>query len=112
MTVSPTKESAQELLSKLDHTQFFTSQLTYFSELFGSSIQDTLVTGELNKKQQYDRLNKILLENENNPQILLKLAILNYQDGNNDEAVAFYKRAQAIDPWLKINQMEAISQNH
>lgn len=109
ITSENSREAALKLLTKLDRTDEFTSQLSYFNEKFGPQIQEQLAAEAEKQKNEQQSLEDLLAKNPNDTTLLLKLASQRLREGDSKQAREYYRRAQKIDPWMKIAQLERLN---
>ncbi len=106
LTNNQKKTDAVLFLKKIKGTKEFPQQLQYFKNIYGQDIEKEVFTDETRRKEEVKNLETILLKNEKARDILVKLAILYFEDGNLIKAKDYYQRAKAIDPMIKNEKLE------
>ena len=115
-TVSPLLTSIVKLqpnqalffLGKINHTDQYFSQRSYFYYLFGSSFEIALNKDKNNRQQKIKQQLSILEKNPQSRDTLLMLAVLYYQNEDYPKAKNYYSQAKVIDPWIEIGELEKL----
>lgn len=97
-----------KFLTKIKRQKDFGPQLKYFEDLYSEDLSSQVFREEKRRKEEIKRLEIVLEKNSNARDILLNLAILNYLDENLIQSKTYYLRAKAIDPEVKIEELEKI----
>lgn len=102
------KKDAVAFLKKIQKTPYFTDQLYVFARLYGSSIQNDLQKETQERMMEIATLEAVLEKNGKARDILVKLAILYYENDQPSRAKNYYQQAKNIDLEVKIDQLEVL----
>ena len=100
------KSDAVLFLKKIKKHKEFNQQLVYFKNLYGPEIEKDVFEEEIKRKREIKKLETLLQKNEKARDVLLKLAILYFEDENFKKAKEYYQKAKKIDPQIKIEELE------
>lgn len=100
------KSDAVLFLKKIKGTQKFPQQLQYFKNIYGQDIEKEVFAEEIKRKQEIIKFETLLQKNAKARDVLIKLAILYFEDGDLNKAKEYYQRAKNIDPMVKIEELE------
>lgn len=100
--------ATKQFLAHIEGTPFYETQYAYLNKLFSNAFVADDIQAEFSLKSELDRLNNLLEKNQNNPQVLAEIALLHFDKGDLTQARQYYQQAQAIDPWLDIDELERI----
>lgn len=102
------KTDAVVFLKKIAQTPAFPSQLGLFQKIYGADLVNEVKADELARAKEREKLQQVLEKNAKARDILVKLAILYYEDNNHQKAKEYYRKAQTIDPEVKIDQLDQL----
>lgn len=102
------KKDAVAFLKKIQKTPYFTDQLYVFTHLYGSSIQNDLQKETQERMIEIATLEAMLEKNGKARDILVKLAILYYENDQPSRAKNYYNRVRAIDPEINLDTLEKL----
>lgn len=102
------KSDAILFLKKIKGTKEFPQQLNYFKNIYGEEIEKEVFVDEIKRKEEIKKLETILQKNEKARDVLVRLAILYFEDSNSSKAKAYYQRAKTIDPMIKNEELEGL----
>jgi len=104
----PQKPDVILFLKKIKGTKEFSQQLDYFKNLYGEEIEKEVYAEEVKRREEIKKLEAILPKNPKARDVLVKLAILYFEDGKPNAAKDYYQKAKAIDPLVKIRELEKL----
>jgi len=96
------KEAVISYLKKIKKQPFFRSELKKFSQVFDQSIIKEVFFEDEERRIKIQKINKALRKNPKSRDLLISLAILYQEDGNNKLAKEYFNKAQEIDPDLNV----------
>jgi tetratricopeptide (TPR) repeat protein len=102
------KSDAVLFLKKIKGTKEFPQQLNYYKSIYGQDIEKEVFAEEIKRKEEIKKLETILEKNQKARDVLLKLAILYFEDENFKKAQEYYQRAKEIDPMVKVEELEKL----
>lgn len=102
------KETAILFLKKIKGQAEFEKQMAYFKRLYSDEIENQVYQDERKRKEEIKKLEQILLLNPKARDVLIKLAILYFEDGNFNKARQYYQTAKEVDPLLEIEELERL----
>lgn len=105
---NPNKNEAILFLKKIKNTKFFPLMLNYFQSIYGKDIENEVFFEENQRKEEIKKLKLILEKNPKARDLLLKLAVLYFEDNNFSQAKFYYQKAKEIDPAVKIEELERL----
>lgn len=82
--------------------------LNYFQSIYGKDIENEVFFEENQRKEEIKKLKLILEKNPKARDLLLKLAVLYFEDNNFSQAKFYYQKAKEIDPAVKIEELERL----
>jgi tetratricopeptide (TPR) repeat protein len=97
------KEAVISYLKKIKKQPFFKSELKKFTQIFNQPIAKEVFFEDEQRKIKIQKLKEALKKNPKSRDILISLAILYHEDGNERLAKEYFKKAKEIDPNLSIN---------
>lgn len=100
--------AAERFLSRLEGTKFHDQQYIYLNNLFGNAIYEESNAREFNTQATINNYIELLNTNPKSRDLLVKIALLQFERGNKDEAAKYYSEAKKIDPWLHLDTLESI----
>jgi tetratricopeptide (TPR) repeat protein len=104
----PKKSDIVLFLKKIKNTREFPQQLQYFKNIYGQDIEKEVFAQELKRREEIIKLETALKKNEKAKDILVKLAILYFEEGNLNKAREYYQRAKKVDPMIKMKELEKL----
>ncbi|MFQ5452137.1 MAG: tetratricopeptide repeat protein [Candidatus Paceibacterota bacterium] len=111
ITTGRNQDAAKELLRRVSETGRFNQQLAYFISMFGDNFQDELLEVQHERLQKITEYQKLLEINPHSTTALVNISLLYYENNNLKQSKAYYARARAIDPWIEIEELEALGIN-
>lgn len=103
IVLDPDVPAAGQFLSEIRTSPYYQDQRDYFNGEFNDIFQRQLLQERFNQDSQLKKYEEILKMNPKSRDILLGIAFIHYQKGDKERAREFYRRAQEIDPWLKVD---------
>ncbi|HLD26878.1 MAG TPA: hypothetical protein VJB63_02905 [Patescibacteria group bacterium] len=102
------KDDAVLFLKKIQKTAYFSDQLSVFTRLYGASIQEDLQKETEERDKKISQLEALLEKNKYARDVLIKLALLYYENDHPSRAKNYYQKAQTIDPEININELDKL----
>lgn len=109
LTGGPSSKAAVALLTKLSSTDQFAAQLAFFTDMFGPEFQKEVFRTKTERARRIIAYQQLLQKNPKHRDVLLALAGLYLENEDKESAAIYYKRAKAVDPWLKVQELEKLS---
>lgn len=106
LTAGQNRTDALTFLKKIKNEKDFPAQLTVLTRTYGSSLADGLEAEKDARRRQIAQLEALLKKNPSARDVLVKLAILYYEDDQPSRAKHYYQQAKTIDPEVKIDELE------
>jgi tetratricopeptide (TPR) repeat protein len=95
-------------LKKIKRTKEFPQQLNYYKNIYGQDIEKEVFTEEIKRKEEIKKLEIILQKNQKARDVLVRLAILYFEDEDFKKAKEYYQRAKEVDPMVKVEELERL----
>ena len=95
------KKATIEYLKKIKTLPYFKTELKKFTNIFGQSIVKEVFFDDEQRKIKIKKLEEALKKNPKSRDVLISLAILYQEDGNERLAKEYFKKAKEIDPMIK-----------
>lgn len=95
-------------LKKIKKTKEFPQQLNYYKNIYGQEIEKEVFAEELKRKEEIKKLKMLLKKNQKARDVLVKLAILYFEEEDFKKAKEYYQKAKEVDPQIKIEELEKI----
>jgi len=102
------KPDAILFLKKIKETKEFPQQFQYFKNIYGQDIEKEVFADETKRKEEIKKFEALLQKNPKARDVLVRLAILYFEDGNFKKAKEYYQRAKEVDPMVKVVQLEKL----
>lgn len=106
LTYNRQKEAAVTFLKIIQFSPDFAAQRAYFQEIYGTQALSEITTDAISRGNKIQQLESSLSRNTKSRDILIRLALLYLDDGQEQKAHEYYKRVRSIDPWIKIDKLE------
>jgi len=104
------KSDAVVFLKKIKGTKEFPQQLNYYKNIYGGEIEKEVFAEEVRRKEEIRKLETLLQKNEKARDVLVRLAILYFEDEDFKKAKEYYQKAKEIDPMVKVGELEKLRQ--
>ena len=101
-------DTARQYLANLEGSALYDSQSRYLNGIFDNIFAREVDVAQLNTRKTIDKYERLLSFNTHNRDVLVKLSLLYKDIGNRDKALAYYKQAQEIDPWVRVVALERL----
>jgi len=95
------KKAIIDYLKKIKTLPHFKTELKKFTNIFGQSIVKEVFFDDEQRKIKIKKLEEALKKNPKSRDVLMSLAILYQEDGNERLAKEYFKKAKEIDPMIK-----------
>lgn len=102
------KPDAILFLKKIKGTKEFPQQLQYYKSIYGERIEKEVFAQEIKRQEEIKKLEIVLQKNEKARDVLVRLAILYFEDGNLKKAKDYYQKAKEVDPMVKVEELEKL----
>lgn len=102
------KSDAVTFLKKIQKTALFAEQLAVFKNSYGQTIVADLAAGKQKREKEIIQLETLLTKNKDARDVLVKLAIIYYEDDQPSRAKSYYQKAKTIDPTINISQLDKL----
>lgn len=99
-------KNAVEFLKKINKDDSFADQLSYYKSEVATNIENQVLEDYNRRKIELSEYEKLLVKNDKSRDILVKLALLNYENENIKGAFDYYQKAKVLDPLLNITTLE------
>lgn len=99
-------KSAVSFLKRIQRRQEFRNQLQYFESQHGEAIVPLVFEDMKRREDEITRLKRVLEQNKDARDVLVKIALLYAREDNLTEAQKYYKKAKALDPLIEIEELE------
>ncbi len=100
------QKSAIQFLKDIRFQPEYSSQYQYFTHVFGNTFKDKMITEKTDRERMIIKYEDILKEHPESKDILLDLALLYYQNGEKQKSFEKYNEAKAIDPGVRVEELE------
>jgi hypothetical protein len=97
------KKATIEYLKKIKTLPYFKTELKKFTNIFGQSIVKEVSFDDEQRKIKIKKLEEALKKNPKSRDVLISLAILYQEDGNERLAREYFNKVKEVDPNLSIN---------
>lgn len=101
--INSNKKATIEYLKKIKSLSIFQKELKKFTNIFGKSIVKEVFFDDQQRKIKIKKLEEVLKKNPQSRDVLISLAILYQEDGNDQLAKEYLKKAKEVDPILTID---------
>lgn len=98
--------AAREFLANLENTPYYEQQAQYFNARFDNIFAREIDIERLNNARAIQEYLTLLELNPQDPDVLIKLALISKQNNEHSQAEAYYQEARKIDPWIQIEYLE------
>lgn len=105
LTAGQNQTDALMFLTKIKNTKDFSTQLAVLTRVYGPALAAGLEAKKEVRRGQIARLENLLQKNSRARDVLVKLAILYYQDNQPSRAKNYYQQAKTIDPEIQIDEL-------
>jgi tetratricopeptide (TPR) repeat protein len=95
------KKAIIDYLKKIKTLPHFKTELKKFTNIFGQSIVKEVFFDDEQRKIKIKKLEEALKKNPKGRDVLINLAILYKEDGNERLAQEYFNKAKEIDPMIK-----------
>ncbi len=102
------KNDALVFLKKIQKTAYYSDQLSVLTHWYGTSLQDDLQKETKERNEKIIQLEALLEKNKYARDVLIKLAILYYENDQLSRAKNYYEKALTIDPEIKVSELEKL----
>jgi len=96
------KEAIIDYLKKIKNQPFFENELKKFTKIFNQSIVQEVFLEDKERKIKIQKLKEALKKNPKSRDLLISLAILHKEEGNDKLAKEYLNKAKEVDPDLNI----------
>jgi len=96
------KKATIEYLKKIKTLPYFKTELKKFTNIFGQSIVKEVFFDDEQRKIKIKKLEEALKKNPKSRDVLMSLAILYQEDGNERLAREYFNKVKEVDPNLSI----------
>lgn len=100
--------ATRQFLAQIKGTPDYEYHYRYFNSIFDNAFAAEDIQAEFSLQSEIQRFEELLKKNEQNPQVLVEIALLHYDRGDAVQAKSYYQKARAIDPWIDIDELEAL----